>query len=78
MSMDARAVGKRPGHPSELEDWTELQEGDPVEIIKNARTIGKGLIEEVSASGNVLWLRADGIETRRLYTKSEGVLVRRA
>lgn len=78
MKARTAVIANRTAHKAALTDWTELQEGDPVEIIKNAQTIEKGLTEEVSLSGNVLWLKAEGVETRRLYAKSDGVLIRRA
>lgn len=68
----------RTAHQAALANWTELRVGDPVEIIKNSRIIAEGLTEEVSLSGTVLWLKAEGVESRRLYVKSEGVFVRRA
>lgn len=76
--MKARwAVHAKRTHSPPLADWCELHAGDRVEIVKNAQTLLTGTTEEVSPSGNLLWIMGEGVEAR-LVMKSEGVLIRRA
>lgn len=51
--------------------------GERVEIIKHAHVIAAGEVEEVSRSGNVLWLICGGAAESQLFLKSDGVQVRR-
>jgi hypothetical protein len=48
-----------------------------VEIIKHAHVVAAGEVEEVSQSGNVLWLVPAGPSEKQLFLKSDGVQVRR-
>ncbi|WP_136612106.1 hypothetical protein [Sinomonas albida] len=78
MKARGAVLTRRGAHQAPIADWTELRAGDPIEIIKHAQLVAAGRVEEVSLSGNVLWIEADGGEARRLFLKSDGVLVRRA
>jgi hypothetical protein len=60
-----------------VSDWRSLQAGDHVEIIKQAHVVAAGEVEEVSQSGNVLWLVPAGPTEKQLFLKSDGVQVRR-
>jgi hypothetical protein len=55
-----------------------LQPGERVEIIKHAHVIAAGEVEEISRSGNVLWLVGSGHSDSQPFMKSDGVQVRRA
>ena len=78
MKARGAVLTKRSAQQAPVADWTELRAEDPIEIIKHAQTVASGRVEEVSLSGNVLWIMAEGGEPRRLFLKSDGVLVRRA
>jgi len=60
-----------------VSDWKNLQVGDRVEIIKHAHVVAVGEVEEVSQSGNVLWLGPAGPAEEQLFLKSDGGQVRR-
>jgi hypothetical protein len=69
---------KRQASAAAVSDWKSLKAGDRVEILKHAQVLAAGEVEEVSVSGNVLWLvPVDPAETR-LFLKSDGVEVRRS
>jgi hypothetical protein len=78
MKARGAVLTRRGTHQAPLTNWTELRAEDPVEIVKHAQIVAVGRVEEVSLSGNVLWLMEEGSEPRRLFLKSDGVLVRRA
>lgn len=59
-----------------LSDWRELQSGEFVNIVRNAKVIAHGRVEEVSGSGGVLWIGNEESETQT-FLKSDGVSVRR-
>ncbi|HEY8701114.1 MAG TPA: hypothetical protein VIM08_09175 [Arthrobacter sp.] len=87
MKARGAVLSRRNAHSAAISNWGTLHAGDQVEIIKHAHVIAAGDVEEVSQSGNVLWLApADpaglsgpaGPAERRLFLKSDGVQVRRA
>jgi hypothetical protein len=49
-----------------------------VEILKHAQVIATGDVEEVSESGNVLWLVPADPSEKQIFLKSDGVQVRRS
>lgn len=61
-----------------VSDWKGLKPGDRVEILKHAQVLAAGEVEEVSVSGNVLWLVPAGPPESQLFLKSDGVEVRRS
>ena len=70
-------MSRRQATATAVSDWRGLKAGDRVEILKHAQVLAAGEVEEVSLSGNVLWLvPADPSETQ-LFLKSDGVQVRR-
>ena len=78
MKARGTVLSKRQASATTVSDWRSLKTGDRVEILKHARVLAAGEVEEVSASGNVLWLvPADPSETQ-LFLKSDGVEVRRS
>ncbi len=79
VQMKARGavLSKRIAHAATVSDWGALQVGERVEIIKHAHVIAAGEVEEVSRSGNVLWLVSAGAHESQLFMKSDGVQVRR-
>jgi hypothetical protein len=71
-------MSRRQASTATVSDWRSLRAGDRVEILKHAQILDAGEVEEVSLSGNVLWLvPADPSETQ-LFLKSDGVQVRRS
>ena len=77
MKARGAVLTRRGTHQAPVENWGVLRAGDTVEIVRHAQVIASGEVEEVSLSGNVLWIVPAGHE-RQLFLKSEGVLVRRA
>lgn len=61
-----------------VSDWKGLKIGDRIEILKHAQVLAAGEVEEVSVSGNVLWLVPAGRSETQLFLKSDGVQVRRS
>ena len=59
-----------------LSDWRELQGGELVSILKDAKHVAQGRVEEVSGSGGVLWLVDENFETRTFF-KSDGIHIRK-
>jgi hypothetical protein len=78
MKARGAVLSKRNAHSAVVSDWRSLQAGDHVEIIKQAHVVAAGEVEEVSQSGNVLWLVPAGPTEKQLFLKSDGVQVRRA
>jgi len=74
--MKARETIQERRKHAALSDWRELQEGEPVNIVRQARIIAQGRVEEVSGSGGVLWIVDEQSQTQT-FLKSDGVLVRR-
>jgi hypothetical protein len=60
-----------------ISDWRTLKAGERVEILKHAHVVAAGEVEEVSVSGNVLWLVPSSPSESQLFMKSDGVHVRR-
>lgn len=69
------AVKERRMHAA-LSDWRVLQDGEVVTIVRNAKVISQGRVEEVSGSGGVMWIVNEESETQTFF-KSDGVFVRR-
>ena len=78
MKARGAVLSKRNAHSAVVSDWRSLQPGDHVEIIKQAHVVAAGEVEEVSQSGNVLWLVPAGPTEKQLFLKSDGVQVRRS
>ncbi|HEU4666437.1 MAG TPA: hypothetical protein VFS79_02155 [Arthrobacter sp.] len=77
MKARGAVLSRRNAHSAAVSDWKSLQAGDHVEIIKHAHVVAAGEVEEVSQSGNVLWLVPAGPSEKQLFLKSDGVQVRR-
>ena len=73
--MKARTLVRR-SIPTELEDWRDLRVGDAVHIMKNAQVVSRGLVEEVSDSGRVLWIKNESLASE-IYNQSDGVSARK-
>lgn len=73
--MKARPTSKRSTQAA-LTDWRELHDGDVVNIVKNAKIVAQGRVDEVSGSGGVLWI-VDEKDDTQTYFRSEGVFVLR-
>jgi hypothetical protein len=69
---------KRQAFAATVSDWRSLKAGDRVEIHKHAQVLAAGEVEEVSVSGNVLWLVPVDPSETQLFLKSDGVEVRRS
>jgi hypothetical protein len=78
MKARGAVLSRRNSHSAILSDWGTLQAGERVEILKHAHVIAAGVVEEVSQSGNVLWLVPAGPSEKQLFLKSDGVQVRRS
>ena len=80
MKARGTVMSRRLASVSAVSDWRGLKAGDRVEILKHAQVLADGEVEEVSLSGNVLWLvpaESSGAENG-LFLKSDGVEVRRS
>lgn len=77
MKARGAVLSRRNAHSAIVSDWGTFQAGDKVEIIKHAHVIAAGEVEEVSRSGNVLWLVPAGPSEKQLFLRSDGVQVRR-
>jgi hypothetical protein len=76
MKARGTVMSRRLASATTVSDWRGLLAGDRVEILKHAQVLAAGEVEEVSSSGNVLWLvPADPSETH-IFLKSDGVQVR--
>lgn len=71
-------MSRRLASATTVSDWRSLKTGDQVEILKHAQVLAAGEVEEVSVSGNVLWLVPAGPSETQLFLKSDGVQVRRS
>jgi hypothetical protein len=78
MKARGAVLSRRNAHSNVVTDWGTFHAGDRVEIIKHAHVIASGEVEEVSQSGNVLWLVPAGPSEEQLFLKSDGVQVRRS
>ncbi|MDQ0675570.1 MULTISPECIES: hypothetical protein [Micrococcaceae] len=77
MKARGAVLSRRNAHSAAVSDWRILRAGERVEIIKQAHVVATGEVEEVSQSGNVLWLVPAGPTEKQLFLKSDGVQVRR-
>jgi hypothetical protein len=78
MKARGAVLSRRNAHSAAVSDWRILRAGERVEIIKQAHVVATGEVEEVSQSGNVLWLVPAGPTEKQLFLKSDGVQVRRS
>ena len=78
MKARGAVLHRRNAHSAAVSDWRSFRPGDQVEIVKHAHVIAVGEVEEVSESGNVLWLVQAGPSEKQLFLKSDGVQVRRS
>lgn len=78
MKARGAVLSRRNVHSAAISDWRTLKSGEQVEIIKHAHVIAAGEVEEVSQSGNVLWLVPANPSEKELFLKSDGVEVRRS
>jgi len=77
MKARGTVLSSRMAIAATISDWRTLKAGERVEILKHAHVVAAGEVEEVSASGNVLWLVPSGPSESQLFMKSDGVHVRR-
>lgn len=78
MKSRGTVMSRRMASTTTVSDWRSLKAGDPVEILKHAQVLAAGEVEEVSLSGNVLWLVTAVPSENGLFLKSDGVQVRRS
>ncbi|WP_346927742.1 hypothetical protein [uncultured Arthrobacter sp.] len=78
MKARGTVMSRRQATASAVSDWRSLKAGDRVEILKHAQVLAAGEVEEVSLSGNVLWLVPAVPSETQLFLKSDGVEVRRS
>jgi hypothetical protein len=77
MKARGSVLSRRQMAAATVSDWRSLKAGDRVEILKHAQVLAAGEVEEVSLSGNVLWLVPVDPSETQLFLKSDGVEVRR-
>ena len=77
MKARGTVLSRRAACAATVTDWRNLKAGERVEILKHAHVVAAGEVEEVSVSGNVLWLVPSGPADTELFMKSDGVQVRR-
>ncbi|CAN7186743.1 hypothetical protein [Arthrobacter sp. LjRoot14] len=77
MKARGTVLSRRAAFAATVSDWRTLKAGERVEILKHAHVVAAGEIEEISVSGNVLWLVPSGPSETQLFMKSDGVQVRR-
>ncbi|HET8877971.1 MAG TPA: hypothetical protein VFN00_00830 [Arthrobacter sp.] len=77
MKARGTVLSRRTAFAATVSDWRSLSAGDRVEIHKHAQLLAAGTVEEVSDSGNVLWLVPPTPAEAQLFLKSDGVEVRR-
>ncbi len=77
MKARGTVISRRRATAATVSDWRSLTVGETVEILKHAQVVTAGTVEEVSLSGNVLWLVPAGPAGTQLFLKSDGVEVRR-
>jgi len=82
MKARGAVLSRRSAHSATVSDWRTLNVGESVEVVKYAHVIATGRIEEISSSGNVVWLEHSGPgvteEGKELFMKSDGVTLRRS
>ncbi|WP_445155496.1 hypothetical protein ACTWLI_04620 [Arthrobacter sp. Hor0625] len=78
MKARGTVLSRRTAFAATVTDWKSLRAGDRVEIVKHAQVLAAGDVEEVSSSGNVLWLVPEAPSEAQLFLKSDGVQVRRS
>ena len=82
MKARGAVLSRRSAHTATVTDWRTLVVGEAVEVVKYAHVVATGRVEEVSGSGNVVWLEHSGPgvteEGKELFMKSDGVTLRRA
>ncbi|MGO4121073.1 hypothetical protein [Arthrobacter sp. YAF16] len=78
MKSRGTVMSRRTAFAATVSDWRSLKAGDQVEILKHAQLLAAGEVEEVSSSGNVLWLVPGTPSEAQLFLKSDGVQVRRS
>ncbi|WP_426997897.1 hypothetical protein [Pseudarthrobacter sp. N5] len=78
MKARGAVLSRRIAYTATVSDWGTLEAGEMVEILKHAHVVAAGEVEEVSRSGNVLWLVPPSPSDAQLFMKSDGVQVRRA
>ncbi|MHA7221775.1 hypothetical protein ACX80S_05570 [Arthrobacter sp. RHLT1-20] len=78
MKARGTVMSRRLVSAATVSDWGSLKAGDRVEILKHAQVLAAGEVEEVSVSGNVLWLVPAVPSETQLFLKSDGVQVRRS
>ena len=68
MKARGTVMSRRTAFAATVSDWRSLKAGDRVEILKHAQVLAAGEVEEVSSSGNVLWLVPGGTVRRRSFS----------
>ncbi|OFI38393.1 hypothetical protein BIU82_03390 [Arthrobacter sp. SW1] len=82
MKSRGSVLSRRIAHAATVADWASLEAGERIEVVKHAQVIAAGEVQEVSVSGNVVWLEPAGpgadAAAKQLFMKSDGVVLRRA
>jgi hypothetical protein len=78
MKARGTVLSRRLASAATVSDWGGLRAGERVEIVQHAQVIAAGEVEEVSLSGNVLWLVPAVPSETQIFLQSDGVQVRRS
>lgn len=57
--------------PAHRENWSGLL-GCHVEVHHSGDVVAAGLIDAVSPNGDLIWIAAEGADTRKIYDKASG------
>ena len=71
MKARGAVLSRRSAHTATVTDWKTLKVGETVEVVKYAHVIAAGRIEEISSSGNVVWLEHSGLGR---YRRGQGTV----
>lgn len=62
---------------NEVQDWDDLIPGDLVQILTEAGTSNRAVVDTISDDGSIIWLRNEPIGHRSLHLKTDPVLLYR-
>ncbi|UVJ39946.1 hypothetical protein [Arthrobacter sp. CJ23] len=81
MKARGAVLSRRNAQSATVSNWGALKVGERIEVVKHAHVIAAGEVQEVSGSGNVVWLEPAGPGAdeapKQLFMKSDGVVLRR-
>ncbi|GAA4049626.1 hypothetical protein GCM10023063_41650 [Arthrobacter methylotrophus] len=82
MKARGTVLSRRIAQSAVVSNWGSLKVGERIEVLRHAHVVAAGEVQEVSGSGNVVWLEPAGPgadeAAKQLFMKSDGVVLRRA